>query len=63
MKISVKLEVSETRGSKTFTLEDLGVTLEEWRELSDKEKANLVETAVFDLSEQPYWCVTSFEGK
>lgn len=61
MKISVKLGVSEETGHRTFDLDDLGVTKEEWDELDDKAKHDLVEQAVFDLPEQPYWMVDSFD--
>lgn len=63
MKISVKLEVSESRGHHTFDLDDLGVTKEEWEEMSDSEKHDAIEKAVFDLREQPYWCVDSFDER
>jgi len=61
MKISVKLEVSESTGHRTFDLDDLGVTQEEWNEMSESEKHDAVEKAVFDLPEQPYWMVGSFD--
>lgn len=60
MKISVKLEVSEINGHHTFDLEDLGVTEQEWEQMSDSEKHAAVEKAVFDLPDQPYWMVDSF---
>lgn len=60
MKISVKLDVSESKGHHTFDLEDLGVTEQEWNEMSESKKNNIVEKAVFDLPEQPYWMVDSF---
>lgn len=63
MKISVKLEVSENRGHHTFDLYDLGVTKEEWEQMSDSEKHDIVEKAVFDLPEQPYWMVDSFDER
>lgn len=63
MKISVKLEVSESRGHHTFDLDDFGVTKEEWEQMSDSEKHDAVEKAVFDLSDQPYWCVDSFDER
>jgi hypothetical protein len=61
MKISVKLVVSEETGHRTFDLDDLGVTKEEWDESDDKAKHDLIEQAVFDLPEQPYWMVDSFD--
>ena len=63
MKISVKLEVSESNGHHTFDLDDLGVTEQEWNEMSESEKHDAVEKAVFDLPEQPYWMVGSFDER
>ena len=63
MKISVKLEVSESNGHHTFDLDDLGVTEQEWNEMSESEKNDAVEKAVFDLPEQPYWMVGSFDER
>ena len=61
MKINVKLGVSEETGHRTFDLKDLGVSKEEWDGFSNREKTKLVKDAVFDLPEQPYWCVDSFD--
>lgn len=63
MKITVKIEASETTGSRTFDLGDLGFTEKEWELLDDEEKNKAVEKAVFDLHEQPYWTLTSFNEK
>jgi len=60
MKISVKLEVSECSGHRSFDLEDLSVTEQEWNEMSESEKHDTIEKTVFDLPEQPYWMVESF---
>ena len=61
MKISVKLGVSENNGNQTFSLDELGYTELEWELLSEQEKHDVIEKEVFDLSEQPYWMVDSFE--
>lgn len=61
MKISVKLEASENNGYHKFDLDDLGVSEQEWNALSQQEKHSIVEKAVFDLPEQPYWMVGSFD--
>jgi hypothetical protein len=58
--IQARLEVSENNSYRVFTLEDLNVTETEWNNLSESEKSGLVEKAVFDLPEQPYWCLDSF---
>lgn len=63
MKILVKLEVSESNGHHTFDLDDLGLTKEEWKQMSDSEKHDVVEKAVFDLPEQPYWMVDTFDER
>lgn len=59
-KISVELEASQNNKHHTFDLVDLGVTKEKWEQMSDLEKHDTIEKAVFDLSEQPYWMVGSF---
>ena len=38
MKIKVKMSVSESTQSDSFTLDELGFTKEEWENLSDIEK-------------------------
>lgn len=62
MKISVKLGVSEETGHRIFYLDDLGLTKEEWDEMNDKQRHDAIEQAVFDLPEQPYWMVDSFDA-
>lgn len=63
MKISVKIEASETNGGYTFSLDDLGVTKDEWDSLSDDEKHEVVQTGVFDMQWQPYWSLVSFKER
>jgi len=63
MKISVELGVSENKGYQTFDLADLGFTELEWDLLSQSEQHDIIEKEVFDLHEQPYWMVNSFEKK
>ena len=63
MKISVKLKVSESNGHHTFDLDDLGVTKEEWEQMSDAEKHYTVEKAVFYLNKQPRWMVDTFDER
>lgn len=61
MKISVKLEVSQLRSHATFDLEDLNLTKEEWDQLSYEAKQEAVKEAIYDLPDQPYWCLDSFK--
>ena len=60
MKIRVKLEPNELSEYKTFDLEDLGITESEWNKLPDSQNKDLLEKQVFDLPEQPYWCLDDF---
>lgn len=63
MKISVKLEVSENSKHHTFDLDDLDLIKEQWETMSDSQKQDAIEKAVFDLPDQPYWMVDSFKEK
>ena len=60
MKISVTLGSSQDTGHHNFNLEDLGVTEEEWNEMSESKKKDLIQSAVNDLHDQPYWVADSF---
>ncbi len=60
MRVSVILEASESSGFREFDLEQLGLTEEQWGEMSDLDKQAAIQEAVFDLPEQPYWVVDSF---
>ncbi len=63
MKIYVKLEASETTSHARFDLEDLNVTEKEWNDMPFEEKQELVKNAVYDLPDQPYWSLESFEAE
>lgn len=60
-KVLVNLEVSQNQDFRTFDLDDLGVSEQDWNEMSESEKNVVIQNAVFDLPEQPYWMVDSFE--
>lgn len=60
MKISVSLQASPTLDIHKFDLEDLNVTQEAWEQMSDSEKIEIVQKAVNELPEHPYWVVASF---
>ena len=53
--ITVKMSASQTSSSWTFTIDDLGFTLEEWHAATEEEKARAIENAIDSLPEQPYW--------
>ena len=57
MKIKVKYDVSSTAMRETYDLEDLGVTEDEWKEMNDDKKREILMDAVV---EQPYWMVDEY---
>ena len=61
MKISVKLGVSQNLDYRTFDLDDLGVTEQDWNEMTELEKEEFLQKEVFGLPDQPYWMVESFD--
>jgi hypothetical protein len=63
MTIEVIMEVSETSGVHTFTLEDLGLTENEWNNLNEEQKRDKVQMAIFELPDQPYWMLESFVNR
>ena len=62
MKLSVKLNASETQKRITVDLSDIGITDKEWKKLSDEEKQNTIIEYV-DGCDQPYWALDSFSIK
>lgn len=61
MKISVKLGVSQNTENHTFTLDELGITKLEWDLLNEQGKTDIIQESTFDLPNQPYWMIDSFE--
>jgi len=60
MKIKIKLEVSDDKRTEYVTIDDLGLTNEEWGNLSEEEKFSCIQ-GYCDSIEQPYWAVDTFE--
>lgn len=61
MKVEVKYEANETQRWETFDLEvDLGLSEEEWKEMSEDEKREIL---MDSITEQPYWMVDRFTEK
>jgi len=60
MQIIARLNVSQTTGTHTFDLEDLGLYEEQWQQMSEVERKEAVHNAVIDLLEQPYWVLDTF---
>lgn len=63
MKISITLDVSESRGSRTVDLEDLGLTKEQWESMDEQTQTDHLQEWVNELPEHPYWCVDKFTTK
>ncbi len=61
MKIRVSLDVSEFQHRRTFTLEDLGVTQKEWDETDESGRQELIEKAVDEDVNPPYWVINTFD--
>lgn len=60
MKVKVKYEASETQRTDTFDVEqDFGLTIEQWNEMTDDSKRELLMDSV--EHEPPYWAVEKFE--
>jgi hypothetical protein len=63
MKITVNFSPSEERGRITFSLEELGLTKEEWYAMTAEAKLKVIKKAVYQLIEQSYWFVDYFDVK
>jgi hypothetical protein len=63
MKIKVELTPNTTTNTITVTLEDLGLTQEQWDEMDEGQKEETLNNHLFDLPEQPYWMVDKFKEK
>jgi hypothetical protein len=55
--ISVKLAVSQNTNHITLDYDDLGLTEEEYDNLSEAEKHSLIQDFVHTIPDQPYWFV------
>lgn len=61
MKISIKLDVSHSSGHRTVSLGDLGITDEDWQNMSSSEKEETLTEYIDGLTEQPCWIIESFD--
>lgn len=60
-KIRVKWGVSVSSGSEDVTLEDLGITQEEWDNLSNEKKTDKLQEFLDELPERTSIVVDEFE--
>ena len=51
---------SEDKSNRTFDVDDFGLTPSEWEKMSDEDKGKVIQDAVDNLPEHPYWVVDSF---
>lgn len=58
--ITVNLECSQLSMTARLSLDDLNLTPEEWGEMTETEKNSVLEDAVNELPEQPYWVIGNF---
>jgi YD repeat-containing protein len=56
----VNVEVSQSENVYRFDWDQLDMTKEEFDSLSHKEQKDVVQKAVDDLPEQPYWIAQDF---
>lgn len=61
MKVYATLEVSQNSKQETFDLDGLNLSQSEWENMTDSERKEAVTNAIYDLNDQPYWTLGSFE--
>ena len=61
MKIKTNLTASMFSSVRTFDLDDLDITEEDWNILSYNDKRTIIKTMIEELPEQPYWTLEKFE--
>ena len=62
--ISVNWDVSVSSGNKEIELEEMNVdSMEEWEALSKDEQRNRIQTALDEMSEQPYMIVGNWSNE
>jgi hypothetical protein len=61
MKIIADATVSATSLSQTLTLDDLGITEQEWNKMNEEERMELIQEAFEGKSEDPEWEVNTFK--
>lgn len=61
MRIHARMSANQTYDTQYFELEELGFTEEQWLAMSATEQENAVKEAIYNLPEQPYWMLDTFE--
>jgi len=52
--------VKPAKKSVNFSLEDIGVSFDEWKEMDEDEKRAIIIKAVDEMADQPYLIVDGF---
>jgi hypothetical protein len=60
MRIKLYLEPSDSRSIQVVDIEDLGITEEEWKDMSDYDKFQKISDNLDNVQEQPYWLLDRF---
>lgn len=61
MKIKLKLGVSEQKKEIEITNDELGYTEEDWEDLDEQKKQDILTIFVDNIHDQPYWYLESFK--
>lgn len=61
MKISIEMVATQNTNNFEIDLEDLGLSIEEWNELNQEEKNDILNDWCCNLPEQPYWYLDKFK--
>ena len=59
--IKVTLEASKADAVYHYDYDDLGVTEQEWEDMTDNERQALAQSVVNDDDNQPYWVVAEID--
>lgn len=63
MKIKVEMTPNTTTNVMTIDLEYLDVTEQEWNEMDNEDKEEIINNYIGNLPEQPYWMVDTFSER
>lgn len=61
MRVAIKLSITVSEGYRTFALEDLGITEDEWGWMDEEQKYEFLLQFVYQMPEQPDWMIDEFE--
>jgi hypothetical protein len=61
VRIKLYLEPSDSRSVQVVDIKDLGITEEEWKDMSDYDKFQKISDNLNNVQEQPYWLLDKFQ--